>query len=207
MKIYNATKKITPNMVVYKNRENKKVKMSLDANFENASVYETRVSLNMHTGTHMDFAKHVSPNGKTSKDFDITTFLDDVKVFDLTNLNEYISKKELVSLDIGNDDIIFFKTKNSFDNEFNPNFIYLKHDGALYLKEKLVKAVGIDSLGIERNQENHPTHHTLLDNGIYIIEGLNLKSVPEGKYELIALPLYIDDVEGLPLSVLLKEKE
>lgn len=205
MKIYNVTRKIHENMVVYKNKETKKVKITVDADFDHASVYESRISFNMHTGTHMDFAKHVSKNGQTSKDFDLTTFLDDVKVFDLTHVVDHIALSDVKKLDIHENDIVFFKTKNSFDETFHFDFIYLSIEAATYLKELNIKAVGIDALGIERNQEGHKTHHMLLDHGIYIIEGLDLKDVFAGTYELICLPLYVDDVEGLPLTVLLKE--
>ena len=75
--------------------------------------------------------------------------------------------------------------------------------GSLF-KGKEIKGVGIDALGIERNQT--PTHKLLLGAGIIIIEGLRLKDVPEGEYFLIALPLKIKDVEAAPTRAILVEK-
>jgi len=102
-------------------------------------------------------------------------------------------------------DIILFKTKNSDFSEtdpYNPNFTFCAGDAAQFLAEKKVKAVGIDYIGMERNQPDHPTHKNLLGNNIAIIEGLRLKHVPEGEYFLICAPVKIL-AEAAPARALL----
>ena len=74
------------------------------------------------------------------------------------------------------------------------------------LASRKIKGVGIDSLGIERNQPDHATHKILLGNGIHILEGLRLKNVKEGEYTLIAAPLNIKNVEASPVRALLVEE-
>ncbi len=66
-----------------------------------------------------------------------------------------------------------------------------------------INGVGIDALGIERDQPNHETHLSLMNAGIHIIEGLVLKDVPEDTYTLIALPLKVTGVEAAPLRAIL----
>ena len=102
-------------------------------------------------------------------------------------------------------DFVLLKTQNSAQEVFDFNFIYLKADGARYLADLGVSGVGIDGLGIERDQTGHPSHHTLMENGIWIIEGLRLQAVKEGLYRMVALPLKLDDVDALPLTVILEE--
>ena len=63
--------------------------------------------------------------------------------------------------------------------------------------------VGIDALGIERNQPGHPTHKILLGAGIVILEGLRLKGVPEGDYFLAAPPLKLNGYEAAPVRAAL----
>jgi len=46
-------------------------------------------------------------------------------------------------------------------------------------------------------------HKLLLKNNIVIVEGLNLKDVPEGNYELCALPIKIKNSDGAPARVVL----
>lgn len=204
--MYDVTMTINEAMQVYKNRESKKpVFRVASAKSRGDSTNETDVTLNVHTGTHVDFPRHIYDDGATSKDFDLTTFLRPVKVFDLTDVKAGITAADLAKLTINPGDFIFLKTTNSFSDDFLFDFIYLTRDGAEYLQQKQISGVGIDALGIERDQAGHPSHRALIDHHIWIIEGLRLKAVPAGTYEMIALPLKLDDVDALPLSVILKE--
>lgn len=203
--MYDVTMTINKEMQVYKNRESKKPVFTVaGAKKHGDSTNETDVKFNVHTGTHVDFPRHVYDDGATSKAFDITTFMRPVKVFDLTDVSDGISVSDLEKLTINAGDFILFKTTNSFSEDFLFDFVYLKADGARYLAHKKISGVGIDALGIERDQAGHPTHRALIDEHIWIIEGLRLKDVPSGDYDMIALPLKLDDVDALPLTVLLK---
>jgi arylformamidase len=57
------------------------------------------------------------------------------------------------------------KTANSAQQHFDFSFIFLDASGAEYLAKKNIAGVGIDALGIERDQEGHPTHRALLQKG------------------------------------------
>ncbi|MCD4713520.1 MAG: cyclase family protein, partial [Clostridiales bacterium] len=115
-----------------------------------------------------------------------------------------VDEQFLSQFEIKKGDIVIIKTKNSYSEAFDLNYDYLDASGAMYLKNLGVKAVGIDALGIERSAPGHPTHNTLLGNGIYIIEGLELSKVDGGRYEFICIPLKISGVEGLPARAFLK---
>ncbi len=203
MTIYDVSMTIDPMMQVYKNREEKKPKITIDQHFEQGTTYESRLNMNLHTGTHMDFPLHILKDGNDSNALDLEHLIRPVKVFDLTMIDDGIAYSDLEPLDIREDDFVLFKTKNSFEETFNFTFVYLQEDAARYLAKIGVKGVGIDALGIERDQQGHPTHKALLGKKIIIIEGLRLKMVKEGNYFMFALPLKIRDVEALPLSVVL----
>ncbi|MBU0996558.1 MAG: cyclase family protein [Firmicutes bacterium] len=207
MLIYDISMTISNNVQVYKNKPEKKVHIGVDSDFEHGSVYESWLKMNLHSGTHIDMPKHVSKEGSTSDSFDIESCLGDAIVLDFSSLEDHISKVELQRFEIREKDFVILKTKNSFSEEFLPNFTYLDESGSLYLKNLGVVGVGTDGLGIERNQPGHPTHHNLLDYGIHILEGLRLKDVPHGRYDLICLPLKIENVEALPARVYLKTKK
>jgi arylformamidase len=49
-----------------------------------------------------------------------------------------------------------------------------------------------------------PGHHALHRNGILILEGLDLSGVPDGLYELVALPLRIGNGDGSPVRAALR---
>lgn len=202
--IYDVTMPITQDVQVYKNKPHKKPRFEYLTTNEPHFVSETQLTLNMHTGTHMDFPRHMLSNGKVSTGFDPNTFLNKrVQVFDMTHVSDGIRRHHLESLDINQGDMIFFKTKNSFSNDFLFDFTYVDASAAQYLAHKKILAVGIDGLGIERNDPDHNTHKTLMSHDIWIIEGLRLKEIIPKRYTCIALPMPIEGSDALPLRVIL----
>lgn len=194
---------INENMIVYKNKEEKKPQIINRTNYLNNDYYESSILLDLHTGTHIDAPLHMINNGSDINNYPLESFFSLAQVLDFTNCSNNISQEDLESKKINKDSFVLLKTRNSYQDYFDFNFIYLDENGANYLKEIGVKGVGIDALGIERNQEGHPTHKILLQKQIIILEGLNLKDVPEDTYYLIAFPLKIDNVEASPTRAIL----
>ena len=72
-----------------------------------------------------------------------------------------------------------------------------------------VRLVGVDYLTIEpqgREKAGYPTHKTLLGAGVVIIEGLDLRAIAPGTYELVCAPLKIGGGDGAPARVFLIER-
>jgi len=205
MKIYDISMEIQESMTVYKNKEEKRPKRIITVGKDD--VTESRISMDMHTGTHIDAPLHMIRGGDTVENIDLNKVITKCKVFDFTNISDKITSEDLASKDIQKGDFIIFKTRNSFREDFDFEFVYLDKSGAQFLKEKGVIGVGIDALGIERNQPEHETHKILLGAGIVILEGLRLKDVEEGEYFLYAAPLKIRGAEASPTrAVLIKEE-
>jgi arylformamidase len=68
-----------------------------------------------------------------------------------------------------------------------------------------VRLTGIDYLSIAPTDDPAPVHHLLLDAGVVIVEGLDLRGMAAGMYDLICLPLRIVDADGAPARVVLRE--
>lgn len=202
MKMYDVTSTIYEGMTVYKNKPEKQPKFN---RVTNGYVTETRMELDVHSGTHVDAPLHMVVDGDTFESVPMEDLVGQAKLFDLTNVEDGITKADLEKFDIQKGDFILLKTKNSFDEDFNFDFIYLTKDGAEYLTEIGIRGVGIDTLGIERSQEGHPTHKTLFGQKIIIIEGLRFKDVSEGEYFMVAAPLKIHGTDASPARVLLFE--
>ncbi len=209
MKVIDISMLIEEDMLVYKNADNKKPLYENMGNHQNSNAHETKVSMDVHCGTHIDMPLHMIDGGKTLDTFDISRLICDCKVFDLTGLGKpVISKEDLVDLDIKENDFILFKTQNSFRDKadgFDFEFVYLNEEGARYLKTKKLNGVGTDGLGIERSQSNHMTHKLLLEDEVIIMEGLVLKDVKPGSYQLIALPIKLKATEGSWVRAVLVE--
>ncbi|GMB07724.1 cyclase family protein [Thermolongibacillus altinsuensis] len=202
MKMYDVTAPIFEGMPVYKNKPEKQPKLTT---VTNDYVTESRIDMDVHTGTHIDAPLHMVKGGETFETIPLEKLVGNCKVFDLTNVKDKISKEDLQHLNIEENDFVLFKTQNSMEDAFNFEFIYVAEDAAQYLADKKVRGVGIDALGIERSQPGHPTHKTLFGSGVIVIEGLRLKDVPEGEYFMVAAPLKLVGTDAAPARVLLFE--
>ena len=177
--------------------------------FEQDRFRETSIILDTHSGTHIDAPAHFIKDGQSIEHIDLNKVIGPCKVLDLMHIAEAIKAEDLQHVDIVAGDRLLFKTKNSllaYDAPFEPNFIYVADDAARYLADKKIAAVGIDYLGIERNQPAHETHITLMNAGIVIIEGLRLAPINPGSYMLYCLPLALQGLEGAPARAVLIEE-
>lgn len=200
MKIYDITAPIFEGMPVYKNKPEKQPKFS---KVTNDHVTESRMELDVHTGTHIDAPLHMINEGKTFETISLEKLVGTAKVFDLSAVKDGITKADLENLDIQENDFVLFKTRNSFENEFNFDFIFLKEDGASYLAARKIRGIGIDALGVERSQPGHPTHKILFGADIIVIEGLRLKEISPDSYFMVAAPLKLVGTDASPARVLL----
>ena len=201
--IYDISMEINPNIQTYKRDKSKSPVFNQTGTFDKNGVYETTLTIGLHTGTHVDYPLHMIENGKTSNSEVLEKLIGKAKVYDLTSVTDSIGYDDIKDLDIAENDFVLFKTRNSFEEEFNFEFIFVNESAANYLVKQKVRGVGIDSLGIERSQKGHPTHKILLLNDSVIIEGLRLKAVDEGEYNLYCLPLKIANTEASLARVIL----
>ncbi|SIS51247.1 cyclase family protein [Alicyclobacillus vulcanalis] len=205
VKVYDVSMLIHEGMQVYKNKDEKRPKFETTSDFTTGSAHETRLHMDAHTGTHVDAELHMIPGGKTIEAVRLDKLIGPCRVIDLTGVTDGIGRDDLESHGPKAGEFLLFKTRNSFEEAFNFEFIYLKEDGAQYLAEVGVRVVGTDGLGVERSQPSHATHVTLLSREIVVLEGLRLKDVPPGEYFMVALPLKLTGIDAAPARVVLFE--
>jgi len=69
-----------------------------------------------------------------------------------------------------------------------------------------LRLLGTDGASVDpRDSATLDVHHALWHRGAVILEGLDLSGVPDGRYELIALPLRLVGMDGAPARALLRE--
>ncbi len=198
--MYDVSAPIFNGMPVYKNKEEKQPEINTTTN---GHVTESRLSLDVHTGTHVDAPLHMMNDGATFETINMEDLVGQAKVIDVTNVKGAISDKDIESEDIQEGDFILFKSQNSFEDEFNFEFVFVGEDAARYLAERNIRGVGVDGLGIERSQPEHPTHRSLFEKDVIIMEGLRLKDVAAGQYFMVAAPLKLQGTDASPARVLL----
>lgn len=207
MNVIDISMPIRLDMPVYKNKPEKRPEFQVTSDHTTASVRETRVHLDVHTGTHVDAPLHMIAGGGTIDQLPLTRMVRQCRVIDLTQVHGAITRSDLEPHRPQRGEFLLFKTTNSHDDEFNPEFVFVAEDGAALLAESGIDGVGIDALGIERSQPGHPTHRTLFNAGITIVEGLRLAHVDPGEYTLILAPLNLVGLDAAPARVLLLQND
>ena len=204
MKIIDISWPVCQDTTEYKDR--KTVLFKQNKIFEQDSARDSQITMNSHTGTHVDAPSHFLKDGKTIDQVNLQNCIGPCKVLDFTGVKEGVTKADLQKYDIKKNDIILLKTKNSFlldTAPFEKEFIFLKDCGAQYLADKKIKAVGIDYLGLERGQEGHSSHTDLMKKDIVIIEGLRLGHVVPGDYFFVCLPIRVVGLDAAPARAIL----
>ena len=202
MKIYDLSPEISEEMTVYKDKAGTRPKITVTRTLKQ-NANESKLDIFVHTGSHVDAPYHMLSNGKTIDKINLNKLMGQCVVLDFTRVKDSITKKHLIKSRINKNDIVLLKTKNKAEKKFNFNFTFLEKTGAEFLASRKIKAVGIDNLGIERSQPNHPTHKILLSKNILIFEGLDLSKVKQGRYLFYGFPLKIRKGDGSPIRAVL----
>lgn len=161
-----------------------------------------------HTGTHMDAGRHFLPGGRGIDEFPLEVGIGRARVIECPDVAA-ISRAELEGKGIRLGERILLKTRNSrarWDRlEFQRDFVALDAGAAAFLAEVRVSLIGIDYLSIGRFEaDGTETHKILLGAGIWIVEGLNLAGVAAGEYDMVCVPLRIENCDGSPARVALR---
>jgi arylformamidase len=169
----------------------------------------SKISLGSHTGTHMDAPIHFVRAGEGMDQLPLDATIGRAR---LVEIQDPVSIKpdELSQHGIGRGERVLFKTRNSslgwWTQDFIEDFVYVSQEAARYLADREVRTVGVDYLSVGGfRRDGVETHQALLGAGIWVIEGLDLSRVEPGEYELICLPLKVEDGDGAPARAILRK--
>ena len=205
-----VTYPVRPEMVVWPGQpetERHRVSSIDEGKDSNVSV----LTMSLHTGTHMDAPLHFYGDGADITKAPFEAMFGSVRVAEVSG--GVVSRAELTAYEkrvgaLKPGERIFFKTKNSerdwSTEPFNENYVAVDADAAQYLVEREIAVVGVDYLSVAPFSDTFHTHRTLLGAGVWVIEGLDLRDINEGHFEMAALPLKIVGSDASPLRVLLR---
>jgi arylformamidase len=172
------------------------------------SVY----SLGAHSGTHIDAPMHFIANGAPIDEVELDRLIGAARVIDIPDSVQAIDATALKRHDWRGAKRVLFRTRSSLrgwmaSREFHRDFAYIAPDAAQLLADAGVLLVGVDYLSSEQFGAPAPrTHQILLGRGIPIVEGLDLRRVQAGDYEVIVLPLKVRGHEGAPARAIMRKR-
>jgi len=159
----------------------------------------------LHVGTHVDAPLHFVPDGMDAASIPLTTLCGPAVVLDMS-VDRDITAGDLSGVVAG--ERVLLRTANDRLWErgvFDENFHALTIEAARWLIERKVPIVAVEYLSVDPfDTSDSPVHRLLLGAGIPIIEGVDLSGVEPGRYEMVALPLKVAQVDGSPARVILR---
>ncbi len=169
----------------------------------------SKIATGVHIGTHVDAPLHFVKGGSTVERLSLDVLVGPALVVDLPGV-EAVTADVLDGLGLPEGVVrLLFRTDNSalWSNMaagFQEDFVALTADAAEWVVEKGIQLVGVDYLSVQRFHDGPETHQILLGAGVVIVEGMDLRAVTPGPYELICLPLKIVGSEGAPARAVLR---
>jgi len=191
------------------------------------SAITSRLDIPSHFGTHIDAPRHFLFNAPGVDQIDLKKLIGKARVISVKadspplqaslparqggvrggKKGTLISKAQLQKHSIKKGEKILLKTGSYRllkKNKFTADYSSLSLEAAQYLAKVGIDLVGIDYFGIEaKSAPGHPVHKALLAKKIVIIEGCDLSKVPNGNYNIAALPLKLKNGDGAPSRVVL----
>jgi arylformamidase len=171
-------------------------------------VNVSTLTLSPHTGAHADAPLHYDDDGAAIGALDLTPFLGPCRVIHALGAAPLIEWRHIV---------------HAIDAKLPPRVLVrtcqtapVDHwDGALAayapetierLADRAVTLVGIDTASIDpADSKTLDSHQVIRRRGLRVLENLVLDGVPEGDYELIALPLKLTTADASPVRAILRE--
>jgi len=165
-----------------------------------------------HTGTHVDAPAHFIEGAPGVSSLPLDALVGEARVVEIPSDALAVEERHVGAGALRGATRVLFKTRNSafWDDprgRFREDFTYIEPGAARALARAGVRLVGFDYLSVEKfGSEGFETHLALLSEGVVIVEGLDLREVGPGLYELFCLPLRLaaGSGDGAPARAVLR---
>jgi arylformamidase len=167
------------------------------------------IRMSVHVGTHTDAPLHFDLAGPDIASVDLRAYLGRCRVVDVRGAGSppLIPASALTPAMLRGAERILFRTRDGHDHRaWDGGFTALGADAARVLIAAGIRLVGIDTPSMDHaDSKELDGHHVLHGGGVAILENIDLRAVPAGDYELIALPLRIVNGDSSPVRAILRE--
>ncbi len=171
------------------------------------SVNLMTLTLSAHTGTHADAYFHYEADGAHPAEMPLDAYVGRARVLTVSKRSGALLPEDFApdALDGVERLLIHSQVSDLADSRWTEEFPYLSVALIDWLADRGVRLIGLDSPSVDAfDSTDLPCHHALYRRRVVNLESLLLRGVPDGDYELIALPLKLDLACGSPVRAVLR---
>jgi arylformamidase len=163
------------------------------------------ITLSPHLGAHADAPLHYGRDAAAIGAVDLDPFLGRCRVIHAIGAGRLVEPGHLEHRQSDLPPRVLVRTCEKAPREWVPDFTAFAPDTIAWLSAKGVRLVGIDSASVDpADSKTLDSHQQLLARDMRVLENLVLDEVPEGDYELIALPLKLTTACASPVRAVLR---
>ncbi len=171
----------------------------------NCPVNVNAITLSPHTGAHADAPMHYAAGGAAVGTLDLAPFLGPCRVIHCLSAGPLVEPHHLAHALDNLPPRVLIRTATRASQGW-ASFTALDPASVAMLATKNVVLIGIDTPSVDpSNSQTLPAHQQLHRLNLRVLENLVLDDVPEGNYELIALPLKLTQADASPVRAILRE--
>lgn len=211
MRFYDITIPVSNDVPIYEGDPKASIEQFISI-ADGAPANVSKLCMGVHTGTHVDAPNHFIDGKRRVDELELEKLIGNCRVLELADDVVSIEPEHLG--DLSGVERVLFKTRNSEfwntpEDGFRTDFTYITPEAAQMMVDTGIVLVGIDYLSVEKfGSEDFRTHIILLEKEVVIIEGLDMRKVSPGDYEMICLPMkYVGGTgDGSPARTVLIER-
>jgi len=204
MRVYDISPTVAPALAVWPGDTPPRREVLLDI-ARGDSVTLSTLHATVHLGAHADAPSHYAAGAPSIESRPLELYLGPCQV-----LRPRVSRGTRIGTSALPDALeaprVLFATGTFPDPmRFQPDFAALAPELIDELHARGVVLVGLDTPSVDLiDSKDLPAHQACLRHDLAILEGLVLEEVPEGVYELIALPLRLAGFDASPVRAVLR---
>lgn len=177
---------------------------------EGSSVNLTTLTMSAHTGTHADAYYHCEDDGAHPLRMPLEAYIGPARVVTVTKWEGPLSPQDFDHINmLGAQRLLIHSWVSDLpDDQWPREFPYLSVELIEWLSSLGVRLIGLDSPSVDAfDSKELLCHHALRQHSLVNLETLQLRDVPDGDYELVALPLKLDLACGSPVRAILRTQD
>ncbi|RZJ25574.1 MAG: arylformamidase [Haliea sp.] len=169
-------------------------------------VNVSTITLSPHVGAHADAPLHYDPQGQSIGALDLAPYLGPCRVIHAIGCGPLVRWEHLAHAQANLPARVLVRTYERVPvDRWDPELAAYAPETIERLAALGVQLVGIDTASIDpAESKTLESHQVIRRLGLRVLENLVLDEVPEGDYELIALPLKLMTADASPVRAVLR---